>query len=253
MGKPCTNKPLHRNPNPWKSSQKVRNHVTDQWWISIRNWNTANQWIGPRIYSLMNSNDKKSPPHSFQPFNFIIKSPSTNSKNTPKTPSKNHEPHKPTIHSSRCINTSRSTNDNTPMINFAPHPILHIAFYSQPPPIQPQRSLPITLNASSQVHKYHLIRHEEPMSQFRDGCDRFPIAERRFWHPTTHLDHHQYKRLPGKFSNEDFLQRWRARSRHIDDNGIIDIQPETMYGGICYWITTHPEVWKNYAILRGNT
>jgi len=122
-----------------------------------------------------------------------------------------------------------------------------------PPQIQPQRSLPITLNASSQVHKYHPIRHEEPMPQFRDGRDRFPIAERRFWHPTAHLDHHRYERLPGEFSDEDFLQRWRATSRHIDDNGIIDIQPETTYGGIRYRITTHPEVWKNYVILRGDT
>jgi len=122
-----------------------------------------------------------------------------------------------------------------------------------PPQIQPQQSLPITLNASSQVHKYHPIRHEEPMPQFQDGRDRFPIAERRFWHPTAHLDHHRYERLPGEFSDEDFLQRWRATSRHIDDNGIIDIQPETRYGGIRYQITTHPEVWKDYVILRGDT
>ena len=91
------------------------------------------------------------------------------------------------------------------------------------------------------------------MPNFRDGRNRFPPAEHHFWHPSAYLSPNRYERLPGEFSDEDFLQRWRARSRCIDDHSIIDIQPEIEYGGIRYRVTTHPSVWENYALLRGDS
>jgi hypothetical protein len=122
-----------------------------------------------------------------------------------------------------------------------------------PLPIQPQRSLPLTLDASSPAHIYRPIRQNGSMPEFRNGRNRFPPAEHRFWHLKAHLEQNRYERLPGEFDEEDFMFRWRRISWRIDDHWITDIQPETEYGGIRYRITMHPGVWEGHTILRGDT
>ena len=122
-----------------------------------------------------------------------------------------------------------------------------------PPRHQSQCSLPITLKPSSPAHLYCPITHNEPMPNFWDGQNQFPPAKHHFWHPSAYLSPNQYERLPGEFSDEDFLQWWRARSWHIDNHSIIDIQPETEYEGIHYRVTMHPSVWENYALLCGDS
>lgn len=111
----------------------------------------------------------------------------------------------------------------------------------------------MTIKPSTPAHIYRPLTQNEPMPDFRDGRNRFPPAEHRFWHPATHLNPFRYERLPGEFDGEDFIVKWKRISLHIDDCWITNIQPETEYGGIRYRITTHPDAWGRNALLRGDT